>query len=341
MLYFIKQLVKPVLKRKGFSLILAYMLLLALSSFSITLVEPKESALTHLGQALWWSIVTSTTVGYGDIYPASPLGKAIAVCLPMFMGIGLGAAFITHVASSIIERRDKKMHGEETYHNKNHIVLVGATDETQYLMEQILEDENWSNREIVLAANIKRHPLPENPDIFFIKGRPDTKETLEKANISQAANVIIHTGNDEENLFALVNTLKLKNEACNVTVHCHSSSSLDTFSSVPGNFEIIMQMTAEVMVQAMQDKVHIPLQVLLQNNDDQEIYYIVLPELAHDLTWWELHDYLKNKYDYLSFAIKFTDDSILVNPSQATPVKKGCGIWLIAEQRPVDILWPA
>lgn len=39
------------------------------------------------GDALWWSIVTTTTVGYGDISPSSALGKVIAVIL-MIIGIG-------------------------------------------------------------------------------------------------------------------------------------------------------------------------------------------------------------------------------------------------------------
>jgi voltage-gated potassium channel len=39
------------------------------------------------GDALWWSIVTTTTVGYGDISPKTTLGKAIAVVL-MIIGIG-------------------------------------------------------------------------------------------------------------------------------------------------------------------------------------------------------------------------------------------------------------
>ncbi|MCK5348081.1 MAG: two pore domain potassium channel family protein, partial [Desulfobacula sp.] len=89
------------LRRKGVSLVFAYMLLLLISSLLIKLVEPSDSALTHFDQALWWSIVTSTTVGYGDLFPVSNPGKIVAVLLPIFMGIGLGAAFITHVASSL------------------------------------------------------------------------------------------------------------------------------------------------------------------------------------------------------------------------------------------------
>lgn len=48
------------------------------------------------GTALWWSITTATTVGYGDVSPTTGLGKAAAVLL-MFLGIG----FIGMLTSSL------------------------------------------------------------------------------------------------------------------------------------------------------------------------------------------------------------------------------------------------
>lgn len=328
------------LRRKGVSLVFAYMLLLLISSLLIKFVEPSDSALTHFDQALWWSIVTSTTVGYGDLFPVSNPGKIVAVFLPIFMGIGLGAAFITHVASSLIERRDKKMHGEKEYKGKDHILLVGTTDETEQLIEQIQKDAAYTNRDVVIVADIARHPLPDVEDVFFVKGRPDTLHTLNKANIKKAGQIVIHTGKDEENLFALINALKLKNTECEITVRCISTQSLDTFSSVQGDFQIIMQMTAEMMVQAMQDKVHIPLQILLRNNADEEIYFIIVPKALQSLTWWSLHDYFKEKYNYLTFAMQTTDKKVIVNPSKEEMVSKGDGIWLMAQKRPVNITWP-
>lgn len=339
MLYIIKRLVRAGLKRKGTSLVLAYLSLLTLSSILITLVEPDDSALTQFDQALWWSVVTSTTVGYGDLFPASNPGKIVAVILPMFMGIGLGAAFITHIASTLIERRDKRMHGEEAYQEEHHILLVGHTEETEQLVKEIQGDESYQNQDIVIVADIQRHPLPNIENTFFVKGRPDTLATLEKANIANAQRIVIHTGNDEESLFALINALKLKSDRCEITVRCISSQSLDTFSSVNGDFQVIVQMTAEMMVQAMQDKVHLPLQVLLRNNQDEEIYYIHLPEAAEGHTWWSLHDYLKESYNYLTFAIQPVTGEVIVNPPKNQLLSKGDGVWLMAEQRPEKIVW--
>ncbi len=342
MIYFLKAIIRAGLKRRGITLVTIYMLLLLVSSFLITLAEPSGTALTRFDEALWWSIVTSTTVGYGDLYPVSTAGRIVAVLLPIFMGIGIGAAFITHMASYLIERRDKKMHGEKPYKGSGHILLVGYTEETQYLVEQIQKDVTHAARDLVLLADISRHPLPELANLIFVRGRLDTIQALTRANTGQADQIIIHTGSDEQSLFALINALGLKNESCEVTVRCLSSQSLDTFSSVPGKFETIMQMTVEMMVQAMQDKVHIPLQILLRNEDDnEEIYYVTVPEISPGLTWWDLHNYLKERYGYLSFALGKPGHSVMVNPPAREVVSKGCGIWLIALNRPMNLVWPS
>lgn len=56
--------------------------------------------------ALWWSFVTITTVGYGDRYPVTPEGRIIAAIL-MTAGVGLFGTFTGLVASFFIEPEQK------------------------------------------------------------------------------------------------------------------------------------------------------------------------------------------------------------------------------------------
>jgi voltage-gated potassium channel len=61
------------------------------------------ATINSFGKALWWSITTVTTVGYGDVYPVTNTGRIIAVLL-MIGGISLVGVITAALASWIIER---------------------------------------------------------------------------------------------------------------------------------------------------------------------------------------------------------------------------------------------
>jgi voltage-gated potassium channel len=63
----------------------------------------KGSNIHNFGDALWWAIVTVTTVGYGDKFPVSAGGRGVAVVL-MFVGIGLIGVLTATVASYFVEQ---------------------------------------------------------------------------------------------------------------------------------------------------------------------------------------------------------------------------------------------
>lgn len=80
-------------------------LLLYVASLAILDVErgAPGATITSFPDALWWAIVTMTTVGYGDIYPVTPIGRIIAA-LVMVGGIALLGTVTATLASWIVER---------------------------------------------------------------------------------------------------------------------------------------------------------------------------------------------------------------------------------------------
>jgi len=62
--------------------------LLALCAYVVERVEPVSSGFATFGDAMWWALVTFTTVGYGDLYPVTTAGRLAAVLL-MIGGIAL------------------------------------------------------------------------------------------------------------------------------------------------------------------------------------------------------------------------------------------------------------
>jgi len=63
--------------------------------------EAQPQAFGHLTDAVWWSIVTLTTVGYGDLSPVTLAGRVVAV-LTMLVGIGVLGTFLSLVGSSFL-----------------------------------------------------------------------------------------------------------------------------------------------------------------------------------------------------------------------------------------------
>ncbi|GHE20886.1 ion transporter [Halomonas urumqiensis] len=54
-------------------------MLVTIFAAMIYLIEPAEAGFTSIPKAIYWAIVTLTTVGYGDIVPVTPIGQAISV----------------------------------------------------------------------------------------------------------------------------------------------------------------------------------------------------------------------------------------------------------------------
>lgn len=75
----------------------------ALLEWNIERNRPDANIQTF-GEALWWSIVTTTTVGYGEFYPTSGAGRLVAAVL-MLIGIGLIGTVSATIANWFLARR--------------------------------------------------------------------------------------------------------------------------------------------------------------------------------------------------------------------------------------------
>ncbi|MGL5329322.1 MAG: potassium channel family protein [Peptostreptococcaceae bacterium] len=83
-----------------------------------------------VGSAMWWSIVTFTTVGYGDIYPKTSLGRIVASIL-MIMGIGFIGSVTSTFSAYFIKKEEEKNKLEEKIPNdeiKNKVYISNISD---------------------------------------------------------------------------------------------------------------------------------------------------------------------------------------------------------------------
>lgn len=82
-----------------FSILIAY---IGAVQITITEREVEGSNIKSFGDGLWWAITTVTTVGYGDKFPTTSIGRVLAVGL-MLVGISLMGVITASVAAWFVK----------------------------------------------------------------------------------------------------------------------------------------------------------------------------------------------------------------------------------------------
>ena len=92
----LKTKISQLAENPTFRIFLIMLIVWVVGSFSIILFESGN--IDTVGDAIWWTIVTITTVGYGDFFPLSLPGRILAVII-MFSGIGLISVLTGSISS--------------------------------------------------------------------------------------------------------------------------------------------------------------------------------------------------------------------------------------------------
>jgi voltage-gated potassium channel len=107
-------------------------------SFVIFSVESQhpDSQINSMLDAVWWTVATSTTVGYGDIIPVTETGKIIAIFY-MFFGIGILGLFISVLGTSFYKNRFEKEEKEISHAQK---LILDRMDDLEKNQEKLQKD---------------------------------------------------------------------------------------------------------------------------------------------------------------------------------------------------------
>ncbi len=169
-----------------YRLIVAVLVLVVLGAVGLWLAEPDVT----LANALWWSVVTLTTVGYGDISPLTAGGRLVGAVL-MMLGIGVLGAFTGQLASLLTERRRLARLGLMTDVTvADHTILAGWSPRARDVLETLRATPRGRRRPIALIADRAETPAPNDERLYFIQGTV-SEATLTRANLAEAATVIV------------------------------------------------------------------------------------------------------------------------------------------------------
>jgi len=156
------------------------------------------------GDAVYMTVITLTAVGYDEVHPLSPPGRAFTSFI-LFMGItGLGlwfaflTSFIVELDLANVFRRRRTL--KQVKKMKNHVIVCGAGRTGNQVIEELLmAGESF----VVVERDPEKSKQLQGvlPDILIIEGDATTDHYLEEAGIQEARGLITCLSADTDNLF--------------------------------------------------------------------------------------------------------------------------------------------
>jgi voltage-gated potassium channel len=150
------------------------------------------------GTALYWSITTATTVGYGDVTPHTTAGRVIAAGV-MLTTIPIVAALFALVAGASVLARMRRLLGMDTHLPKQPYTLVFGTHP---VVPHVLEELRRAGDPIVLVAPTK--PAGKADDVEFIVGDPSDEGIVQRSEPARANRALIACTDDSDTLVVAV-----------------------------------------------------------------------------------------------------------------------------------------
>ncbi len=164
--------------------------------------DMPEANIVSLEDALWWGLVTFLTIGYGDLYPVTFLGRLCATLL-MFGGVAT-IGIITAKLSSVFLKEVLLLNKKEKdpHMLKNHFVICGWKEDIDQLLDHILDHNiKMDASQITIVARVSKEKVAELKlndrfkEINVIIGDPHHEVILRKTNPDAASKIMILADN--------------------------------------------------------------------------------------------------------------------------------------------------
>ncbi len=145
---------------------------------------------------LWYTIVTMTTVGYGDFFPKTTGGRYFVGGPVMLFGIGLLGYALSVLAAALVSAKTKEIRGMSSYIGRGHLVLInfpGVAKLTQVL-DELMHDPSFGKHTAAVLVDEHLEELPPElarRGLHFVRGNPVRDATLTRASIDSAEYAVV------------------------------------------------------------------------------------------------------------------------------------------------------
>ena len=225
--------------------------LLAVVGLNLALVhfesQSADSGIRSFGSALWYMVVTLTTVGYGDKYPLTPGGQVIGYIF-VFGSLGVLGYLISTISNKYHKMMEDKKLGYGGTNFENHILFIGWTEFSRLVADEIYHTDkkiavvtpNKDDIDLIYAQYGKEN-------VFVLFADYQNFDILKLANADSASAVFVSLGDDAQVLLYVLDFRKRYSEP-QVVVSLENSKLKETFEAAGVTYAIARNEIASKLV---------------------------------------------------------------------------------------------
>ena len=189
--------------------------------------------------ALYMTVITVTTVGFGELQPFSPEEKVFTIFLILtsitIFGYAVSAFSEYLVSGKLFEHFKHRRVEKQIGHLKGHTIVCGYGRNGK---QAILKLGNYNKKFVVVDRNKEIVEGLDAQGILNIQGDATLDETLQRAGIEKASFLITALPSDADNLFVVLTASQL-NKDCTIISRASNESSYKKFKFAGAN-DVIM-----------------------------------------------------------------------------------------------------
>lgn len=336
-----KVVLKHFMEMRWHSIVLAIALYIASSWLLLSFCG--ETALIADADFLYWIVVTASTVGYGDLSPATTPGKYAVALYVIPFGLSLFGLAVGRLAAFVSFQWRKGIQGLKNLNYENHILVIGWNgNRTLHLLRLLLRENDYNADQRRIALCVKdemENPLPDR--IGFVKVTSFSQdETMQKASLDKASCIIIDNPDDDITMTTALYCYS-KNPNAHTIAYFKDEQLGSILQTHCPNVECTPSVAVEMLAKSAFDPGSSSLHhQLLDVDKGMTQYSIKYPDKAPVTSVQQLFSAFKESHDATLIGISTNGrGSMELNPPLERPIPSGSTLYYIADERINDVDW--